>query len=114
MTNAATVERLEVDAPSTNFDPYADEVLDDPSVSLEWKDHYRFVVGVLRARLAGPAIPLASRIIAVVDTYDAMTQDRAYRRSTHTTHAIAELLRCCGTQFDPDVVRALQAVLGRH
>jgi HD-GYP domain-containing protein (c-di-GMP phosphodiesterase class II) len=65
-------------------------------------------------RIAGSAIPLASRIIAVVDAYDAMTQDRAYRVRFDSTDAVAELLRCSPAQFDPDVVAAFLAVLGRH
>ena len=62
--------------------------------------------------LRGACIPLASRIIAVVDAYDAMTQDRAYRRQLDSADAIAELLRCSPAQFDPDVVAAFLAVLG--
>jgi cyclic di-GMP phosphodiesterase len=65
-------------------------------------------------KLAGDEIPLASRIIAVVDAYDAMTQQRAYRLNLDSSDAIAELLRCSPVQFDPDVVAAFLAVLGRH
>jgi len=65
-------------------------------------------------KLAGDEIPLASRIIAVVDAYDAMTQQRAYRLNLDSSDAIAELLRCCPTQFDPEVLAAFLAVLGRH
>jgi putative two-component system response regulator len=65
-------------------------------------------------RVAGDAIPIEARIIAVVDAYDAMTQDRAYRRRLDSADAIAELLRCCPTQFDPRVVSAFLSVLGTH
>jgi putative two-component system response regulator len=65
-------------------------------------------------KLAGDEIPLASRIVAVVDAYDAMTQHRAYRVPLDSSDAISELLRCCPTQFDPEVVAAFLAVLGRH
>jgi HD-GYP domain-containing protein (c-di-GMP phosphodiesterase class II) len=65
-------------------------------------------------KLAGDEIPLASRIISVVDAYDAMTQHRAYRVNVDSSDAIAELLRCCPAQFDPEVVAAFLAVLGRH
>jgi len=65
-------------------------------------------------KLAGDEIPLASRIIAVVDAYDAMTQHRAYRMNLDSSDAIAELLRCCPAQFDPEVVGAFLAILGRH
>jgi two-component system, cell cycle response regulator len=54
--------------------------------------------------LAGPAIPLAARIIAVCDAYAAMTADRPYRRALSAADALAELRRCAGTQFDPEVV----------
>jgi putative two-component system response regulator len=65
-------------------------------------------------KLAGEDIPLASRIVAVVDAYDAMTQHRAYRVRLDSSDAVAELLRCCPTQFDPEVVAAFLAVLSRH
>jgi response regulator RpfG family c-di-GMP phosphodiesterase len=65
-------------------------------------------------QLAGSDIPLASRIISVVDAYDAMTQHRAYRVNLDSSDAVAELLRCCPAQFDPEVVAAFLAVLGRH
>jgi putative two-component system response regulator len=65
-------------------------------------------------KIAGDAIPVAARIIAAVDAYDAMTQDRAYRIRFDSSDAVAELLRCAPTQFDPIVVDAFLAVLGRH
>ena len=65
-------------------------------------------------RLAGADIPLASRIIAVADAYDAMTQDRAYRIHLESSDAVAEILRCTPAQFDPEIVAAFVAVLGRH
>ena len=49
-------------------------------------------------------IPMLSRIISVVDTYDAMTNDRPYRRGMSTAEAVKELRRCAGTQFDPYIV----------
>ncbi len=57
--------------------------------------------------LAGDAIPLVARIVAVCDAYDAIVTRRAYRDSRSPSLAIAELRRCAGTQFDPDVVDAL-------
>ena len=76
--------------------------------------HEWFAGGGYPLKLAGSAIPLASRIIAVVDAYDAMTQDRHYRSRLDSADAVAELLRCCPTQFDPAIVAAFLAVLGRH
>ena len=58
-------------------------------------------------KLAGDQIPLGARIIFVADAFDAMTSDRAYRRAIPERDALAELERCAGTQFDPEVVKAL-------
>ena len=58
-------------------------------------------------RLPGPEIPLGARIIFVVDAFDAMTSDRVYRGRLTQELALAELQRCAGTQFDPNVVAAL-------
>ncbi len=51
--------------------------------------------------LKGEEIPLAGRIIAIADTYDAMTSTRPYRTALSHEVAIAEIKRCAGTQFDP-------------
>ncbi len=56
--------------------------------------------------IAGEEIPLMARIMAVADTYDAMTSHRAYRSALPHQKAVAELSRCAGTQFDPGVVEA--------
>jgi putative nucleotidyltransferase with HDIG domain len=53
--------------------------------------------------LRGNDVPLIARIIAVADTYDAMTSDRAYRKALHHDIAISEIHRCGGTQFDPEL-----------
>jgi HD-GYP domain-containing protein (c-di-GMP phosphodiesterase class II) len=53
--------------------------------------------------LKGNDVPLIARIIAVADTYDAMTSDRAYRRALPHEVAVNEIERCSGTQFDPEV-----------
>ncbi|MHB8235047.1 MAG: HD-GYP domain-containing protein, partial [Solirubrobacteraceae bacterium] len=56
------------------------------------------------------AIPLEARIVSTCDAFNAMTTTRSYRKAMAPADARAELLRCAGTQFDPDVVRALLAV----
>jgi HD-GYP domain-containing protein (c-di-GMP phosphodiesterase class II) len=63
--------------------------------------------------LAGEDIPLAARIVRCCDAFSAMTTDRPYRKARPVTEAVAELRRCAGTDFDPDVVEALAAVLGK-
>ncbi len=56
--------------------------------------------------ISGEEIPLLARIIAVADTYDAMTSDRAYRLALPHEVTLGEIARCSGTQFDPGVATA--------
>ena len=56
--------------------------------------------------LAGEDIPIEARILAVADAYDSMTSDRPYRAAFEHEKAVAEVERCAGTQFDPQVARA--------
>jgi HD-GYP domain-containing protein (c-di-GMP phosphodiesterase class II) len=58
--------------------------------------------------IAGAAIPLPSRIIAVADAYDAMTTERRYRPKRDPKSALEELIRHAGRQFDPEVVAVFQ------
>lgn len=76
--------------------------------------HEWFGGGGYPDEISGHDIPLVSRIIAVADAYDAMSQDRPYRLGLDSADAIAELLRCSPAQFDPDIVVGFLAVLGRH
>jgi diguanylate cyclase (GGDEF)-like protein/putative nucleotidyltransferase with HDIG domain len=62
---------------------------------------------------AAGELPVEAQILAVADAYEAMTSDRSYRSSIGHEAAAAELERCCGTQFDERVVRALLGVLAR-
>jgi HD-GYP domain-containing protein (c-di-GMP phosphodiesterase class II) len=59
----------------------------------------------------GRAIPLAARILGVVDSYDAMTSDRPYRAARSVAQAAEELDRCAGTQFDPEIAVVFLAAL---
>lgn len=61
--------------------------------------------------IKGEQIPIGARIIAVLDTYDAMTTDRPYRKALSKEAAIAEVKRCSGTQFDPQVVEVFLQIL---
>ena len=60
--------------------------------------------------LAKADIPLAARIVAVADAFDAMVSDRPYREALSPADAVTELRECAGTQFDPDVVDAFATV----
>jgi HD-GYP domain-containing protein (c-di-GMP phosphodiesterase class II) len=62
--------------------------------------------------LAGSDIPLIARIVSACDAFSAMTTERPYRAALTSDEAIAELRRCAGTQFDPDIVRVLIEVGG--
>jgi diguanylate cyclase (GGDEF)-like protein len=62
--------------------------------------------------LAAEQIPFASRIVSCCDAFHAMTSDRPYRPARTFGGAVAELRACAGSQFDPQVVEALMAVLG--
>jgi diguanylate cyclase (GGDEF)-like protein/putative nucleotidyltransferase with HDIG domain len=64
-------------------------------------------------RLAGDAIPIGARVLAVTDAFDAMTSDRPYGAAIPVEDAVAELRRCSGAQFDEVVVEAFVQVLGR-
>jgi diguanylate cyclase (GGDEF)-like protein/putative nucleotidyltransferase with HDIG domain len=64
--------------------------------------------------LPGEQIPLGARIIFVADAYDAMTSERVYRRRVASEQAVAELQRCAGTQFDPEIVDAFAAELAEE
>jgi putative two-component system response regulator len=57
-------------------------------------------------KLRGYQLPLGARILAVADSYEAMTSERPYRRTRNDEEACAELIRCKDTQFDPEVVEA--------
>jgi putative nucleotidyltransferase with HDIG domain len=73
--------------------------------------HERWDGGGYPDGLAGDAIPVAARIVSACDAYNAMTTDRSYRKALPLEVAVAELEANSGTQFAPDVVRALVAVV---
>jgi putative two-component system response regulator len=61
--------------------------------------------------VAGPDIPLAARILAVADAFDAMTSDRPYRPAMSREEALEEIKRCMTTQFDPVVAEAFLGIM---
>ena len=67
-----------------------------------------------RFGLRGEEIPLGSRIIAAVEAFDAISHERPHRRAQGRNAAIAELWRCSGTQFDPEVVATLTRIVSQE
>ena len=61
--------------------------------------------------LSGESIPVEARIVSVCDAYSAMIHGRPYGAPRTAAEALAEVVRCAGSQFDPRAVEALQAVL---
>jgi diguanylate cyclase (GGDEF)-like protein len=93
------------------------QILEHPSLAdvRRWvgAHHERPDGGGYPLGLRGEEIAIEARILAVADSYEAMTSDRAYSASIGHAAARAELERCAGSQFDPRVVKAFLAVLRR-
>jgi two-component system, cell cycle response regulator len=81
-----------------------------PVAEIVRSSHERWDGGGYPDGLAAHDIPLGARIVAVCDSWEAMTSSRAYRAAMSPTLAMHELTRCSGTQFDPRVVAAFVAV----
>jgi len=73
--------------------------------------HERYDGGGYPGKLKGDSIPVGARILAVVDAYSSMLSDRPYRSAMTAEEAMEEIRRCSGSQFDPDIVEKLVAVL---
>lgn len=89
---------------SPDFAPIADLIL---------THHERWDGTGYPNRIAGERIPLLSRILAVADAYDAMTEDRVYRKALPRDAAIDEIRKFAGTQFDPNIAAVFLAVVER-
>ncbi len=74
------------------------------AVQIVYAHHERFDGRGYPRGLKGKEIPVGARLFAVADTLDAMTSDRPYRKAMPFETAREEIIRCSGTQFDPDVV----------
>ncbi|MGH2681239.1 MAG: HD-GYP domain-containing protein [Actinomycetota bacterium] len=80
------------------------------AVEIVRSHHERFDGEGYPLGLHGDQIPLAARIFAIADSFDAMTSDRPYRSALSTDAAVAEIRAGSGTQFDPDCVEAFEAL----
>lgn len=74
-------------------------------------ERYKGPGGYPTGAIKGEHIPLSARILAVADAYSAMTSRRPYRGAFSKKAAIAELRRCSGAQFDPEIVKAFLRIL---
>ncbi len=83
------------------------------AATIAWTHHERVDGFEYPLGLVGDDIPLAGRIVAVVDVYDALTSDRPYRRALDPEEALELLREGRGTQFDPDVLGAFLDTLTR-
>ena len=93
--------------PSWGYEMLAEVSFVQPeSLDLIYSHHERWDGNGYPRGLTGREIPLGARIFAVVDTYDAITSDRPYRRARPHAVALAELQRVAGQQLDPDAVAA--------
>lgn len=78
-----------------------------PAIPYVLYHHERYDGKGYPARLRGEQIPIQGRLMAVVDTFDAITSDRPYRKSKGFKLAIKEIKDCSGSQFDPKVAEIL-------
>ncbi|WP_419617885.1 HD-GYP domain-containing protein, partial [Thiolapillus sp.] len=80
------------------------------AAEIAWTHHEKWDGSGYPRGLSGEDIPLSGRIMAVADVYDALISRRVYKDASTHEQAMAYILDHSGSQFDPEVVRALQAV----
>ncbi|MFO7877740.1 MAG: HD-GYP domain-containing protein [Desulfovermiculus sp.] len=88
-----------------DLEPIADWIL---------KHHERWDGRGYPLGLSGQEIPLACRIFAIANAYDAMTNDRPYQKAITRVEALAELKRCAGSQFDPELVEQFIQIVKQY
>ena len=81
-----------------------------PALSAVKHHHESFDGSGYPEGLQGEGIPIAARIILVVDAFDSMTRGRPYRHKLSVREALEEIVRCSGAQFDPEVVEILRSI----
>ena len=88
-------------------------VVNERVVEMIQHHHDHYDGSGLHQVIAGREIPLAARILAVADAFDAMTSDRPYRPAMSREEALNEIKRCMTTQFDPAVAEAFLGIMSR-
>lgn len=92
-----------------SFFDYIEE-LEEVALGIKFH-HERFDGKGYPERIASDDIPLSSRILAVCDAFDALTNDRPYRKKMTKYQAFKEIKNCSSSQFDPKVVKSLEKSL---
>ena len=91
--------------PEIGYDMLKDIPFLKPALNIVHSHHERFDGKGYPQGLKGSNIPLAARIFSIVDSFDAMTSDRPYRKKISQADAIIEIKRCSGSQFDPEIAK---------
>lgn len=83
-------------------------------IPIVYHHHEKFDGRGYPSNLAGENIPIFARIAAVADTFDAMTTKRSYRNALPLEVVKEEIIKCSGTQFDPEIAKVFLDILENH